>query len=145
MTSEPLWLSLHLWNQRTRRRASEVVTVAVPAGANLALSRGGDSHRRDCHSAASPSTFSRCFNRDGERASAERQSRQWLGGEDRLIEFVVRDGHGVVRDSNLGQQLLLPPADCCPMFAARATQGTAARKGSHWCAGCARWWPGRAG
>ena len=26
-----------------------------------------------------PSTFRRCFNRDGERASAKRQSRQWLG------------------------------------------------------------------
>ena len=29
------------------------------------------SHWRDCHSAASPSTFSRCFNSDGERASAK--------------------------------------------------------------------------
>ena len=27
--------------------------------------------REDCHSAASPSTFSSCFNRDGERASAK--------------------------------------------------------------------------
>ena len=31
---------------------------------------GGCSRRRDCHSAAPPSTFSRCFNSDGERASA---------------------------------------------------------------------------
>ena len=33
-----------------------------------------------CHSAAPPSHFSRCFNRDGERASAKWQnSRRWLG------------------------------------------------------------------
>ena len=32
---------------------------------------GGGSHWRDCHSAAPPSTFSRCFNSDGERASAK--------------------------------------------------------------------------
>ena len=29
------------------------------------------SRRRDCHSAAIPSSFSRCFNSDGERASAK--------------------------------------------------------------------------
>ena len=29
------------------------------------------SHRRDCHSAALPSPFCRCFNSDGERASAK--------------------------------------------------------------------------
>ena len=29
------------------------------------------SHWRDCHSAAPPSTFSRCFNSDGERVSAK--------------------------------------------------------------------------
>ena len=34
--------------------------------------------RRDCHSAAPPSPFSRCFNGDGERASAEGQSRRRL-------------------------------------------------------------------
>ena len=32
---------------------------------------GKSSRRRDCHSAATPSTFSRCINRDGESASAE--------------------------------------------------------------------------
>ena len=32
---------------------------------------GASSRRRDCHSAAPPSAFSRCFNSDGERASAE--------------------------------------------------------------------------
>ena len=32
---------------------------------------GKPSCRRDCHSAAPPSTFSRCFNSDGERASAK--------------------------------------------------------------------------
>ena len=34
------------------------------------------SHRRDCHSAAPPSAFSRCFNSDGEGASAQWQSRR---------------------------------------------------------------------
>ena len=28
----------------------------------------------------------------------------------------------VIRDSNLGYQLLLPPANCCPIFASRTTQ-----------------------
>ena len=32
---------------------------------------GANSRRRDFHSAASPSTFSRCFNKDRERASAK--------------------------------------------------------------------------
>ena len=32
---------------------------------------GEASRRRDCHSATPPSTVSRCFNRDGERASAK--------------------------------------------------------------------------
>ena len=32
---------------------------------------GCGSRRRDCHSAAPPSTYSRCFNRDGERAPAK--------------------------------------------------------------------------
>ena len=32
---------------------------------------GATSRRRDCPSAAPPSAFSRCFNSDGERASAE--------------------------------------------------------------------------
>ena len=35
---------------------------------------------RDSHSAAPPSTFCRCINSDGEKASAKRQSRQWLVG-----------------------------------------------------------------
>ena len=30
-------------------------------------------------------------------------------------------GEGVVRDSNLGHQLLLPPANWCPIFASRTT------------------------
>ena len=33
--------------------------------------RGPSSRRRDCHSAASPSPSSSCFNRDGEGASAK--------------------------------------------------------------------------
>ena len=37
------------------------------------------SRRRDCRSAAPPSTFGRCINRDGERAPAKWQSRQRLG------------------------------------------------------------------
>ena len=36
------------------------------------------SRRRDCHFAAPPSTFSRCFNKDGERASEKYQSRRRL-------------------------------------------------------------------
>ena len=36
-----------------------------------AMNVGGTSRRRDCHSAAPPSNFSRCFNSDGERASAK--------------------------------------------------------------------------
>ena len=44
-----------------------------PAGIDEALDctdpAGALRHRRDCHSAAPPSTFSRCFNSDGERAS----------------------------------------------------------------------------
>ena len=39
---------------------------------------GGTGHRRDCRSAAPPFTFVRCFNRDGERASAKWQSRRRL-------------------------------------------------------------------
>ena len=43
---------------------------------NLLLIAAGNpdgfiSRRRDCPSAAPPSTFSRCFNSDGERASAK--------------------------------------------------------------------------
>ena len=34
------------------------------------------------------------------------------------------------KDSNLGHQLLLPPANWCPMFAPRTTQGSAAGFGS---------------
>ena len=37
-----------------------------------------DSRRQDCHSAAPLTTLSRCFNGDGERASAQWQSRQGL-------------------------------------------------------------------
>ena len=37
----------------------------------LGVFPGNSSRRRDCHSAAPPSTFSRCFNSDGERASAK--------------------------------------------------------------------------
>ena len=36
------------------------------------------SRRRECHSAGTPSPFSRCFNSDGERASAKCQSRRRL-------------------------------------------------------------------
>ena len=36
------------------------------------------SHRRDCHSAAPPSTFIRCFNSDGEGVSSKLQSRRRL-------------------------------------------------------------------
>ena len=32
---------------------------------------GNSSRRRDCHSAAAPSAFSRCINSDGEGASAQ--------------------------------------------------------------------------
>ena len=55
----------------------------VPKGTNIAhietarswLHDGGvngsNSHRRDCHSAASPSRFIRCFNRDADGLSAK--------------------------------------------------------------------------
>ena len=35
------------------------------------LDHGDNSRRRDCHSAATSSNFSRCFNRDRVRASAK--------------------------------------------------------------------------
>ena len=41
---------------------------------------GHNSRRRDCHSAATPSTFSRCLNRDGEKERQQNDSLgQWLG------------------------------------------------------------------
>ena len=39
---------------------------------------GVDSRRRDRHSAAPPSTFSRCLNKGRERMSVKWQSRRWL-------------------------------------------------------------------
>ena len=42
--------------------------------------QGTGSRRRDCHPAAPPSIFSRCFNREEQGASGQRQSRRRLGG-----------------------------------------------------------------
>ena len=58
---------------------SFVRLTGAGAGASRLHFSGAASRRRDCHFAAPPSTFSGCINRDGERASAKWQSRQWLG------------------------------------------------------------------
>ena len=52
-----------------RLDAALVLAAAFPAATIIAS--GGASRRRDCHSAAPHSPFSRSFNRDGEIASAE--------------------------------------------------------------------------
>ena len=57
-----------------RRAASALAGLAAAFGCwrRRRLRHGGwTSRRRDCHSAAPPSPFSRCFNSDGERASAK--------------------------------------------------------------------------
>ena len=41
------------------------------SGPKIMLPKIAPSRRPDCHSAAPPSTFSRCFNSDGERASSK--------------------------------------------------------------------------
>ena len=54
------------------------VLVVGQVAVGLRPERALPSRRRDCHSAAPRSTFSRCFNRDGERASAKSKSRRRL-------------------------------------------------------------------
>ena len=62
------------WQQQQRLRvAARGLHVELPVVPVPSLSR-----RRDGHSAAPPSTFSRCINSDGERASAKWQPRQRL-------------------------------------------------------------------
>ena len=56
-------------------------TVSSPAARcaasrSAAVSRASPSRRRDCHSAAPPSTLGRCLNSDGESAPANWQSRR---------------------------------------------------------------------
>ena len=60
-------------------RGSDRVANGLPSFASAILSIG-PGRRRDFHSAAPPPTVGRCFNRDGERASAERESRRRLIG-----------------------------------------------------------------
>ena len=58
----------------TRGLRSVCFTAAVtwPAGPGPARAASAvPSHWRDCHSAANPSTFSRCFNMDGEGVSVK--------------------------------------------------------------------------
>ena len=54
------------WSTALRMPFGEVSVRCMKIGFSVTPSRP-----RDCHSAAPPSTFSRCFNGDGERASAE--------------------------------------------------------------------------
>ena len=66
-----------LGRRRSRPRAAHRVqvhynTLILESWAETALDgEGGACRRRDCHSAATPSPFSRCFNRDEEGMSAE--------------------------------------------------------------------------
>ena len=62
--------------------------------------RGGGSHRRDFHSAAPPSPFSRCFNSDGESTSAKwqnsrRRRRRRRGSVEALASLIVIAEHAV--------------------------------------------------
>ena len=60
------------------RKVAHAIAAAAASRREVELLRvqlltrtGAASRWRDCHSAAPPSTFSRCFNSDGERASAK--------------------------------------------------------------------------
>ena len=77
------WRQRRSWWRRDRpaapaaeeatRPASEpvgTVTYGAPPQ-SMSVAVVWPSRRRDCHSAATPSTISRCFNREGERASAK--------------------------------------------------------------------------
>ena len=66
-----------VWTARVETAAWQWAPPGTKGGA--ARARGfltGDVPRGACHSAAPPSTFSRCINSDGESASARRQCRQ---------------------------------------------------------------------
>ena len=61
-----------------KRRTHSRSPVFLQGNIIPSLSGATPSRRRDCHSAAPPSTFSRCFNVDEQGVSAKRQSRRRL-------------------------------------------------------------------
>ena len=81
------WYRVVTIDELLKIRAQEPETKLV-AGNTMTGPYGKDIRRRDCHSAAPPSTFSRCINSDEERTSAERQSHQWLGKDDDTKVFI---------------------------------------------------------
>ena len=70
----PEWAELPEFNnlqQHMREAAAMYLSLHGHSEDHAAELAGGDSRRRDCHSAAPPSIFIRYFNMDGEGMSAK--------------------------------------------------------------------------